>query len=137
MRILVFGAGVVGHIYGSLLHASGHHVSLYVKPGSTDRYPHGLSMRLQDYRKLPHDLLDLRAEIEIGDAAEVTLEVRGQAITYSAKDGKLKVLGREAPLKAVDGKVSLRVLLDRTTIKVFANDGALSMSSCCFAPGPT
>ena len=91
-------------------------------------------MKLTDaphaFPELTHDLLDLRAEIEIGDAAEVTLEVRGQAITYSAKDGKLKVLGREAPLKAVDGKVSLRVLLDRTTIEVFANDGALSMSSC-------
>lgn len=59
MRILMFGAGVVGHIYGSLLHASGHHVSLYVRPGSTDRYPHGLSIRLQDYRKQPHDLLDV------------------------------------------------------------------------------
>jgi 2-dehydropantoate 2-reductase len=59
MRILMFGAGVVGHIYGSQLAESGHQVALYVRPGATDHYPQGLSIRLQDFRKARQDLLDV------------------------------------------------------------------------------
>jgi fructan beta-fructosidase len=77
-----------------------------------------------------HDLIDLRAELQPGSATEVTLRVRGQAITYRSKEKKLLVLGREAPLEPIDGRITLRVLLDRTSIEVFANDGKVSMTSC-------
>jgi sucrose-6-phosphate hydrolase SacC (GH32 family) len=77
-----------------------------------------------------HDLLDLRAELQPGSATEVTIRVRGQAITYRPKDKKLVVLGREAPLEPIDGRITLRVLLDRTSLEVFANEGRVSMTSC-------
>ncbi|MBR2004344.1 MAG: GH32 C-terminal domain-containing protein, partial [Thermoguttaceae bacterium] len=38
-----------------------------------------------------------------------------------------------APLSVVDGRVSLRVVLDRTSIEIFANDG-LSQIAKCFVP---
>lgn len=59
MRILIFGAGVIGHIYGSQLEEAGHHVALYTRPGHENHFPHGLSLRLLDLRKERRDLLDV------------------------------------------------------------------------------
>ena len=42
----------------------------------------------------------------------------------------------QAPLKAVDGKIQLRILLDRTTLEVFGNNGEVVLSSC-FMPNDT
>ena len=33
MRILMFGRGVIATIYGRVLHAAGHDVEFYVRPG--------------------------------------------------------------------------------------------------------
>jgi sucrose-6-phosphate hydrolase SacC (GH32 family) len=85
---------------------------------------------------LNYDLLDLRAELQPGSAAEVTLRIRGQAITYRPKEKKLIVQGREAPLEPIDGRIALRVLLDRTSLEVFANDGRVSITNC-FLPRST
>ena len=59
MRILIFGAGVIGHIYGSQLDEAGHHVAIYVRPGHENHFPHGMSIRLLDLRKEKRDMLDV------------------------------------------------------------------------------
>ena len=58
-------------------------------------------------RHRSRDLVD-RGAGPFGDAAQVGLRIRGEAITYSVKDKKLRVLGREAPLDPIDGKIALR-----------------------------
>lgn len=42
----------------------------------------------------------------------------------------------QAPLKAKNGKVSLRILVDRCSVEVFANDGEVALSSLIF-PDPS
>jgi fructan beta-fructosidase len=86
---------------------------------------------------LAGDLYDLCAEIELGEAAEVGLRLRGAAISYDVPAATLTCLGCTAPLApvAARGQIKLRILLDRTTIEVFGNDGAVVMSSC-FVPEP-
>ena len=42
----------------------------------------------------------------------------------------------EAPLAPVNGKIKLRVLVDRTTLEIYANDGLVVMTSC-FMPDET
>jgi len=79
---------------------------------------------------IPGDLFDIRAEIDVGDAAEVVLKFRGESIRYVIKDKKLTCLGREGPLEPVAGRIQFQVLVDRTSIEVFGNDGRLSMTSC-------
>ena len=37
MKILVFGAGVIGTLYGWAFESAGHSVSLLVRPGHEDR----------------------------------------------------------------------------------------------------
>ena len=85
---------------------------------------------------LSGDLFDICAELELGDAAEVGLKVRGEAVAYNVKDRKLSCLGKSAALDPAPGnRLALRVLVDRTSLEVFGNDGRVSMTSC-FLPKP-
>jgi sucrose-6-phosphate hydrolase SacC (GH32 family) len=101
-----------------LLHGAEHRWSdVVLKPG--DNPLSGLS----------GDLFDIRADIEVGGAAEVGLVVRGEPITYDVKGRKLTALG-EAPLSLADGHLRLTVLVDRTSIETFAGGGRVSFTSC-------
>ncbi len=81
------------------------------------------------------ELFDIQMQVELGGATELGLKCRGQAVTYSAEKRTLACLGREAKVEAENGRLVLRILIDRTSMEVFANDGKVSMSSC-FLPGP-
>lgn len=76
------------------------------------------------------DLFDISAEIDLKDASGVTIKTLGEAISYSTKDGKLTCLGRTTDLPPVNGRIKLRILVDRTSIEVFGNDGKVVMTSC-------
>ena len=98
------------------------------------------------------ELFDIRAEIDVGPAEArrlgrspstqptdssagranptISLLLRGEPVTYTVADKKLACLGRSAVLAPVDGRIKLQILLDRTSIEVFANDGCVSMTSC-------
>jgi sucrose-6-phosphate hydrolase SacC (GH32 family) len=87
-------------------------------------------------------VFDIRAEIELGDAAEIGFRLRGETVSYAVAAGKctvckrkLSCLGRSVPLAPVGGRIRLQILLDRTSIEVFGNDGAVSLTSC-FLPEP-
>ena len=54
--------------------------------------------------------------------------MHGQAVTWAGEE--ISCLGRSANLSPVKGVVTLRILLDRTSLEVFANDGKVSMTSC-------
>jgi len=60
------------------------------------------------------------------------LKARGATVEYVP--GLLKCQGFAAPLEPADGKVHLRVLLDRTSVEVFANGGAASISATYLPP---
>ena len=84
---------------------------------------------------LSGELFDIRAEIEFGGASEVGFVLRGEKAGYDAAAGEITCLGKSAPLAPADGTVRLQILLDRTSIEVFGNDGQISMPSC-FLPDP-
>jgi sucrose-6-phosphate hydrolase SacC (GH32 family) len=79
---------------------------------------------------LTGELWDIETEIEIGEAAEVGLRVRGEAIRYSVREKTLSSLGRNAPLEPIQGRIRLRALADRASLEVFGNDGRVSLTSC-------
>lgn len=78
--------------------------------------------------KIKGDLLDIEALIEPRNVSQVVLRVRG--VTVRVTPDLLWVNDAVAPVGLVDGKVKLRVLVDRTSIEVFANDGLASISNC-------
>lgn len=82
------------------------------------------------------ELFEIRVEFEAADAAEVGLAIRGESLIWSAKDRKLSLQGSAAPLEPVDGRIKLQILVDRTSLEVFANDGQVTMTGC-FVPPPT
>ncbi|MBQ7815640.1 MAG: GH32 C-terminal domain-containing protein, partial [Thermoguttaceae bacterium] len=62
-----------------------------------------------------------------------TVAIRGRKIELNFAEKTLEHDGVVAPLAVEDGKVSLRVVLDRTSLEIFANDG-LSQIAKCFVP---
>ncbi len=84
---------------------------------------------------LEGDLWEIEATIEPGDAAEVGFLIRGEPLRYDVKAKQLNCLGRSAPLEPIDGQIKLHILVDRTSIEIFANDGRIAMCSC-FLPDP-
>jgi fructan beta-fructosidase len=73
------------------------------------------------------DLFDLRAEFEPGEAQEFGFVLRGIPVVCNLKDQKLSCRDRSAPLKPDGGKIRLQILLDRTSIEIFANGGRVYM----------
>ncbi len=82
--------------------------------------------------RLAGDLFDLEMTFAPARNATLTIRLNGQAVSYRA--GRLSCLGRSVDLGPVGGKVALRLVVDRTSLEVFANGGEVSMSFC-FLPG--
>jgi sucrose-6-phosphate hydrolase SacC (GH32 family) len=76
------------------------------------------------------ELFDVRAEIELSSSAEVGFKLRGEPVSYSVKDQKLGCLGKSAPLDPINGRLTIQILVDRTSLEVFANEGRVAMTSC-------
>lgn len=82
------------------------------------------------------DLFDISVEIDLGKATEVGLRLHRNTITYYTNDHMITCLDAAAPLAPVNNTIKLRVLVDRTTIELFGNDGRVSLSTC-FLPRRT
>ena len=81
------------------------------------------------------DLFDLRVQFAVGTTGEVRLVVRGMPVVYDVAKQELICADRRNPLAPVNGKVRLQVLVDRTSLEIFANDGRLYMPMAAkFAP---
>ena len=63
----------------------------------------------------------------MGGGSEFGFDIRGIKINYDVKANQLSCQGHNAVLKAVDGKVRFRILVDRTSIEIFGNDGEVYM----------
>ena len=64
-------------------------------------------------RALAGDLWDIQAEFEVGTAAALWFQVRGAEVRYDVRAQTVTALGRTAPLKLKDGRLILRLLVDR------------------------
>jgi len=72
------------------------------------------------------EFLELRTEFTPGTADEIGFRLRGTTITYDAKKQELICKNHRVPLKPLaDGKIRLQMLVDRTSVEIFGNDGAV------------
>jgi len=76
---------------------------------------------------IPGDLFNLHAQFTVGKAGEVRFVIRGVPVVYDAAKQELVCRDRRNPLPPVNGKVRLQVLVDRTSLEIFGNDGLLYM----------
>jgi len=71
------------------------------------------------------DLAEIVVEFEPGEAEQIVFNLRGLEIVYDTKAGVLRCLDKQAPLAPVDGKLSLRMFVDRASVDIFGGAGAL------------
>ena len=88
--------------------------------------------------KVKGNLFDINAEIELGDAEEIGFEINGFPVAYKVEENLL--IGgtgdkgdqfsqgeTKAVLKPVEGKITLRMLVDRPSVEIYANEGRVYM----------
>ena len=69
---------------------------------------------------------DLTLEFEPGDTEQVVLNIPGTHIRYKTKEQMIE--HREIPLKIIDDKVKIRVLVDVCLYEIIGNDGRVYVS---------
>lgn len=81
-------------------------------------------------------LFDIRAVVETGSAERFGLTIHGIPLQYDSKPGRLTYLGNEIPIgepgEAIE-RLELQILVDRSSLEMFAQDGKYS-ASFCFLP---
>jgi fructan beta-fructosidase len=73
------------------------------------------------------ELFHIRTELKVGDAEEMGFVIQDVPVVYDARKRQLSCLDKTAALKPKDGSIRLEILVDRTSIEVFGNDGRLYM----------
>ena len=76
------------------------------------------------------DLFDVNMEIEVDEGKGFAIEVQGHRVEYDAGRQGLSCFGRNADLRTISGRVRLQLLVDRTSLEIFGNNGEVSMSFC-------
>jgi fructan beta-fructosidase len=76
-----------------------------------------------------HELFDMETVVSIGDARNVKFNIVGQRVEYNAVEKWIALDGIRAPLTLKDGKLKLRIVVDRTSIELFAQDGEVQMAN--------
>lgn len=74
------------------------------------------------------ELFDIRADITPCAATQIAFRIRGAEVCYTPATGTLSCMGRTIRVASADGRLRLRLLVDRTTLEVFADDGLASLS---------
>jgi fructan beta-fructosidase len=81
------------------------------------------------------ELFEIQAEIEPVDDAVVGFMLRGVEMTYDSREKVLKCGNKDTKLETVEGRIRLHILMDRTSIEIFANDGRASLFWCSWRFG--
>lgn len=88
------------------------------------------------------DLFDIELEIEPNNVPEFGIRFHGHSISIKRwlpawrREGyTIRCFGKTADFGLIDEKIKLRILLDRTSIEIFANEGEVTMSSCFIPVG--
>jgi sucrose-6-phosphate hydrolase SacC (GH32 family) len=77
---------------------------------------------------LSGELFHIKAELKIDDDVEETgFVIRDVPVVYNVRKQQLSCQKKTAPLRTIDGKIRLEILVDRTSIEIFGNHGRIYM----------
>ena len=74
-------------------------------------------------KKIKGDLFHIRAEFKVGQAEEFGFLIREIPVVYNTEREELAYGKCKAILKPRDGKIALEILVDRTSIEIYGNEG--------------
>ena len=78
-------------------------------------------------KELSIELVHIHADLMLHEATEIGFVIRDIPVVYDVENQELSCLGNKASLKPVNGKIQLELLVDRTSIEIFANHGRIYM----------
>ena len=81
------------------------------------------------------ELVDMEVELEPANATRCGLRLRGVEVSYDRAQSELRVGPNRAGVALKEGRLSLRILCDRTTLEVYAADGLVFMPTRATQPG--
>jgi len=111
-------------------------VRMFAEPAREIRRLHQQAYRWTDEALTPDgnvlaqvngELFHIRGRFEVGAASGLDLVIRGVPVAYDAEKQELSCQGKKAPLKPAGGTIQLEILVDRTSIEVFGNQGRVYM----------
>jgi fructan beta-fructosidase len=73
------------------------------------------------------ELFHIRAEFRPADGRRFGFVIRGEPVVYDVERQEISCKGKSAELKPVNGKIRLEILVDRTSVELFGNDGRVYM----------
>jgi len=76
------------------------------------------------------ELFDVEVEFEPAADTETIFDLRGEKVVYNAQDKTLSCGNVRTLLKPEKGLIQLRIMLDRTSIEVFGNNGRVYIPRC-------
>ncbi|UCD50614.1 MAG: GH32 C-terminal domain-containing protein [Phycisphaerales bacterium] len=76
---------------------------------------------------LSGDLFHIESTFDVRSADRVGFVIRGVEISYDVGRRTLSCLDKSAPLQAPGGRIHLEILVDRTSMEIFANGGRIYM----------
>ncbi len=80
--------------------------------------------------KFSGELLDVELTLAVGRAKRIDVTLGKHLVSYTPATGVITALGASGVAAAQHGVVTLRLLLDRTSLEIFGNQGEASMTSC-------
>lgn len=95
---------------------------------------HAISQDLVHWTQMENALLP----DQMGTMFSGSGKIRGRKVSYSVQAKEKRLSNGDAGVAvtpAAKGRLKLRILVDRTSVEVFANDGEWVMP-CCFVPKP-
>ncbi|MGL4593471.1 MAG: glycoside hydrolase family 32 protein, partial [Thermoguttaceae bacterium] len=81
----------------------------------------------------PGTQFDAELLVDLETAQKIVIHVAESRIEYIRSEAKIVLDGIAAPLTLADGKLKLRLIVDRTSIELFAQDGEVQIAKC-FVP---
>jgi sucrose-6-phosphate hydrolase SacC (GH32 family) len=76
------------------------------------------------------DACEIRATIDPAEAKTIAFTIRGLTLKFDTATHRLSTPKFHCALPMTDGKVRLVILVDRTSIEVFAQDGRVLLTEC-------
>jgi sucrose-6-phosphate hydrolase SacC (GH32 family) len=81
-----------------------------------------------------HELLDLELRLIPDVSRPLVVNVRGETLSYDPNSGSLSFAGSTAPVTLQDGRLDLRLLVDRSVMEVFAGRGEAAFAALTIFP---
>ena len=82
------------------------------------------------------DVFEIISNIDVGKSKEIVFDIRGTKVVYNTTEKQLLFMEQKAQVVSRKNKISLRIIIDRNSVEIFANQGEVTFTRL-FYPDPS